>query len=234
MNQTHQVIETSDGSRTLFCNRSQQSFHSIHGAYTESRHVFLDGCQLEHLFQVQPAVSILEIGFGTGLNWLLTASLALRYPTNLVYTGLDREIPPSHYLSELSYQKHIDTPHLAESLLDWRKKFPVSVPCGSYKLPFHPKSILELRIDDIVQIDLPPHHYDRIYLDAFAPTVNPHLWEPIFIQTLYDSLQSGGILATYSCAGHVQRSLTASGFMVTRRPGPPGKRAVLSAQKDVQ
>ena len=231
MNKTHQILDTHDGSRTLLCYDAQQSFHSIHGALTESKHVFLDGCKLEDRFQFQPCVSILEVGFGSGLNWLLSASLALQYRVQLFYTGLDKKIPPAPVLSELSYQNHIDAPHLVEILLDWRREFSAAVPYGSYQLPVPDISTLELRIDDILQIPLPPDHYDCIYLDAFAPTVNPKLWESTFIQKLYDTLGYGGILSTYCSAGHVRRSLIESGFCVNRRSGPPGKREVLSAKK---
>jgi len=162
MNETHQVLDTHDGSRTLFSHQFQQSFHSIHGALTECKYVFLDGCKLDDRFSLQTTVSILEIGFGAGLNWLLTTSLALQYPMQLFYTGLDMEIPPAHVLSELSYQKHIDPPHLAETLIKWRKHFPTSVPRGSYYLSLPDKSMLELHIDDILHIHLPSLHYNCI------------------------------------------------------------------------
>jgi len=215
----------------LYSNQYQQSFHSLHGALTESKHVFIKGAQVESLLNSMSNAHILEIGFGAGLNWLLTASLAHKCKTQLVYTGLDQYIPNAELLSDLKYRDLVDEAFLNDTLINWRQQFPDIIPNGTYQLSFDHHCILNLCIDDIPSISLPQNTFDRIYLDAFAPKVNPKLWTIAFFQTLYDSLQSGGILATYSSAGDVQRGLIACGFSLTRRTGPPGKREVLSAKK---
>lgn len=231
MNQLLEIRTTQDDSRTLYSNQYQQSFHSMHGALAEAKHVFLEGARLTELFKSRKEVAILEIGFGAGLNWLLTASLALRHRVSITYTGLDLQMPSAALLSQLSYAGLIETPSLAEHLIEWRRTFDSEIPCGTYQIPHEYDSVLQLHIGEATTANLSPNTYDCIYLDAFDPRVNPELWTLDFIQQLHDALRDGGYLATYSAAGHVRRALVASEFSVIRRPGPPGKREVLAAWK---
>ena len=231
MDQLLEIRTTQDGSRTLYSNQYQKSFHSMYGALAEAKHVFLEGARLTELFKSRKEVAILEIGFGTGLNWLLTASLALRHRASITYTGLDLQIPSADLLSQLSHADLIGDPSLAEHLIQWRQTFDKEVPYGIYQLPYEYNSILQLHIGEATAANLSSDTYDCIYLDAFGPQVSPRLWALDFIQQLHDALRDGSYLATYSAAGHVRRALVTSGFSVIRRPGPPGKREVLAAWK---
>ncbi|MCY4158820.1 MAG: tRNA (5-methylaminomethyl-2-thiouridine)(34)-methyltransferase MnmD [Bacteroidetes bacterium] len=231
MDQSLRILTTNDGSRTLYSNRYQQSFHSVHGALTESKHVFVDGAKIEDLFRSKPTATILEIGFGTGLNWLLTSSLALERQIQLTYNALDQQIPTANLLSRLNYGSLVEATSLNALLIKWRNAFHNKIPDGVYQLKHEHDSVLQLFIGEATEVNLPTLAYDRIYLDAFDPTMNPGLWKIEFIQQLYDSLLDGGCLTTYSAAGHVRRALEGSGFSVIRRPGPPGKREVLAAWK---
>ena len=231
MDQLLEIRTTKDGSRTLYSDQYQQSFHSMHGALAEAIHVYLEGTRLTELFKSRKEVTILEIGFGAGLNWLLTASLALRHRVSITYTGLDIQIPSADLLSQLSYADLIGDSSLAEHLIEWRRSLDTEPPCGTYQLSYESGSVLRVRIGEATTANFFPNTYDCIYLDAFDPRVNPELWELDFIQQLYDALRDGSYLATYSAAGHVRRALVASGFSVIRRTGPPGKREVLAAWK---
>ena len=231
MDQSAKILTTQDGSHTLYSNRYQQPFHSIHGALTESRHVFLKGAEIENLFKSKSRVAILEIGFGAGLNWLLTASLALRHRVHLAYTASDQRIPCGKLLSDLCYSDLVEFHSLSEAFIKWRNTVPDKIPDGLYQPTFKESSTLRLQIGDATTIPIASRSYDRIYLDAFDPRVNPELWTLEFMGRLYDALYPGGILATYCAAGHVRRALSSSGFSVIRRPGPPGKREVLAAWK---
>ncbi|MCY3628821.1 MAG: tRNA (5-methylaminomethyl-2-thiouridine)(34)-methyltransferase MnmD [Bacteroidota bacterium] len=231
MSELLEIHTTQDGSRTLYSNQYQQSFHSMHGALAEAKHVFLEGTRLTELFKSRKEVAILEVGFGTGLNWLLTASLALHHRVSITYTGLDFQIPSADLLSRLSYADLIGDPSLSEHLIEWRRTFDGQIPCGTYQLPHECDSILQLHIGEATTANFSPNTYDCIYLDAFDPRANPELWTLNFLRQLYDALRGGSYLATYSAAGHVRRSLVASGFSVIRRPGPRGKREVLAACK---
>ena len=226
-----EVITTRDGSRTLHSRQYQQSFHSVHGALTEAHHVFLEGSGTEELLKSQQEVRVLEVGFGAGLNWLITAAAARRHGTRLTYTALDKQIPSAELLSQLGYGGLIGAPALATTIEEWRKSFSSSVPNGTYNLPHEHGGTLQLCIGEATEARFPDRSYDSIYFDAFDPGANPELWVPEFFGKLHRTLRDGGCLATYSVAGHVRRALTSNGFSVVRRPGPPGKREVLAAWK---
>ena len=231
MNDLLEILTTRDGSRTLYSRQYQKSFHSVHGALTEAHHVFLEGSGTEALLKSQQEVRVLEIGFGAGLNWLITAAAARQHRTRLAYTAWDKQIPSAELLSQLGYGGLIGAPALATTIEEWRKTFINDVPHGTYNLPHEHDSTLQLCIGEATEAILPDLSYDSIYLDAFDPGPNPELWAPEFFGQLYKALRDGGCLATYSVAGHVRRALTSSGFSVVRRPGPPGKRHVLAAWK---
>ena len=226
-----EIITTRDGSRTLYSRQYKQSFHSVHGALTEARHVFLEGSGTEELLKSKQEVRVLEIGFGAGLNWLITAAAARQNRTRLTYTSLDKQIPGAELLSQLGYGELIGAPALATTVGEWRRSFSSDVPHGIYNLPHEHESTLQLCIGEATEESFPDRSYDSIYFDAFDPGANPELWVPEFFGRLHEALRDGGCLATYSVAGHVRRTLTSSGFSVVRRPGPPGKRHVLAAWK---
>ena len=226
-----EIITTRDGSRTLYSRQYKQSFHSVHGALTEAHHVFLEGSGTEELLKSQQEVRVLEIGFGAGLNWLITAAAARQNRTRLTYTALDKQIPSAESLSQLGYGELVGAPGLATTIGEWRKSFSGDVPYGTYNLPLEHDGTLQLCIGEATEASFPDRSYDSIYFDAFDPGANPELWVPEFFGKLHRALRDGGCLATYSVAGHVRRSLTSSGFSVARRPGPPGKREVLAAWK---
>ena len=231
MNNFLEILTTQDCSRTLYSRQYQQSFHSVHGALTEAHHVFLEGSGTQELLKSQREVRVLEIGFGAGLNWLITASAARRHRTRLTYTAWDKQIPSAELLSQLGYGDLIGASTLATTVEEWRKTFVSDVPYGIYNLPHKHDSILQLCIGEATEAILPERSYDSIYFDAFDPRANPELWVSEFFGQLYKALRDGGCLATYSVAGHVRRALTSIGFSVFRQPGPPGKRQVLAAWK---
>ena len=224
------VLDTSDGSRTLHSNDFRESFHSIHGALTEARHVFMNGTGIHDLLAHAPVVRVLEVGFGTGLNFLLTASIARANTAELQYTGLDLAVPPNELLSPLNYERIEGLQEMTTAWLRWRSSLPYPVPDGTYAHELAPRCRLQLIIGDATKQILPARNYDVVFLDGFSPKVNPRLWTPAFFKTLSRATKPLGALATYSSAGHVRRALEEAHFDVSRRPGPPGKREVLVAK----
>ena len=221
------ILPTSDGTRTLYSHEYAQTFHSVHGARTEALHVYVHGCAVAQVLQEQRTIHILEIGFGAGLNFMLTAALTNRLGGTIRYTGLDQHLPDTSTLEELDYGSVTGLPALWESLIRWRGSFSGDVPVGQH----HPLSTsncqLELIVGDATRCAIPSINFDAIYLDAFDPQCNPDLWTESFLSKLYDSARPLGRLATYSVAGPIRRKLTQVGFEVERRPGPPGKRHCL-------
>ncbi len=225
------ILCTGDGSRTLHSSYYGQTYHSMHGAEHEALHVFLEGTNIAKTLAQQQRASVLEVGFGVGLNFLLTATAAERHGATLHYTGLDRCIPDADTLAALDHGSVAGSCAVAEFLIAWRRHYGPDLPEGHYSLCLENDGLLELVIGEATQVLLPEKRYDAIYLDPFDPRRNPELWTLAFFRLLFAATKPGGVLATYSAAGAVRRGLIAAGFIVERCPGPPGKREYLTAQK---
>ena len=228
MNDVYKIEMSDDGYETLYSQKYEQTFHSIHGVLQEARHVFIDGCSVQSTFDQQKQASILEIGFGTGFNFLLSASLAIAAGARLQYTALENSLLPVSLLKTLNHGQLQGIGQLREQLINGlettRGKHP--------KFCFDPQIELEIIIGDATEAVLSPNIYDAVYLDAFSPDINPELWNRRFFAKIYTAIKPRAVLATYSSRGTVRRALQDVGFMVQKRPGPPGKREVLIAKKE--
>jgi tRNA U34 5-methylaminomethyl-2-thiouridine-forming methyltransferase MnmC len=228
-NPTISARSTGDGSDTLYSVQYGQTYHSTHGAQTEAEHVFLQGTRIKDLLQQDKAIRVLEVGFGTGLNFFLTAQLCYQTATPLEYVTLEKQLLSSDTLKCLNHHKL--SPDVQPEFIVWLTAQESSVLPGRLKWSRSGITplILTLLIGDATRVDIPGPEYDAIYHDPFSPAVNPELWTPAFFTRLYRLLVPGGRLATYSVKGEVRRTLKAIGFEVNKRPGPPGKREVLVA-----
>ncbi len=220
---------TADGSLTLYSPAYGQTLHSHHGAVTESRHVFLRGSGVASRLGLGRPTSVLEIGFGTGLNFLLSADAALATGTPLRYVALDRSLPDSDLLASLGYGRHLSNSQLWTRFLTFRGSLtPEAKPPTFHYGPAR----LSLQLRDATGAPLEAEGFDAIYLDAFSPDVNPELWSETFLAGLATALSAGGVLVSYSVKGEVRRRLARLGLEVARHPGPPaGKREMLWARK---
>ena len=224
------VVDTADDSKTLFCPQYHQTYHSIHGALTESRHVFIQGSKLGSRLAVSNDLRILEIGFGTGLNYLLTVQLAEQAGVSLHYSALERHILPSPLLEKLDYGTLLDrTEHsslLLRHLSDCNFANGDQAPVFSFNnTSLHLYKNIESLFTDCGS------GFDIVYHDGFSPEHNAELWSDDVIGALYARLKEGGTLATYSAKGDVRRAMLRAGFLVSRLPGPPGKREILVGNK---
>jgi len=214
------LVVTEDGSHTLYIPVLDEHYHSVHGAIQESEHVFIrNGLNVLNEF---PEIKILEIGFGTGLNALLTYRQALLVKQKVVYHAIEKyPLQPAEY-EKLNYFQESD-PTLKSKLLDMHQ--------GSWESEFSIDQHFSLlkRKTDLTQTVF-EGNYHLIYFDAFAPDKQPDLWEFKIFEKLAKAITPGGILVTYSAKGQVRRNLISAGFVVERLPGPPGKREMLRAQ----
>ncbi len=213
------IRQTADGAATLYSPTYGQTYHSEHGAVIEARHVFIRGTEYR-----APA-RVLEVGFGAGLNFLVTASE--RQEHILRYTALERFLPPSDLLQALDYGAAVGRPRLWAALVEWRRGLPFDVPVGTHRFSCMGCE-LDLLMGEATEAKLPARAFEAVYLDPFSPRANPELWTPGFLALLYRATAPGGRIATYSAAGTVRRSLAAAGYEVRREAGPPGKREFLS------
>jgi tRNA U34 5-methylaminomethyl-2-thiouridine-forming methyltransferase MnmC len=216
-----EIILTADGSKTLFVPGLNEHYHSKFGAVQESIHVFImHGLQEIKIEQPQ----ILEIGFGTGLNALLT--IISSNPSQIINYDAVEPYPLNwDVVNQLDYQGFLK---LSE---EQRKMFEtIHAQAWNSTSYVHPSFILN-KINCSIQSFKPDSNYDLVYYDAFAPEIQPELWEePVFLK-IYNAMNVNGILVTYCAKGEVRRIMQRCGFEVERLPGPPGKREMLRAVK---
>jgi tRNA U34 5-methylaminomethyl-2-thiouridine-forming methyltransferase MnmC len=221
-----EIITTGDGSHTLFSAQFNEIYHSRHGAIQESLHVFirsgLDAVAAQHSHE---PIKIFEVGFGTGLNALLTMleaekrNLNVEYETIELYPVAIETIKELNYTNQLGYE-FCYGPYHSLHLVRWNEQHAVTP-------NFHFK-----KINDSPSNRQPTTgNYQLIYFDAFAPEHQPEMWTAAIFKKMYDALAEGGILVTYCSKGAVQRAMKEAGFTVEKLPGPPGKREMVRAIK---
>jgi tRNA U34 5-methylaminomethyl-2-thiouridine-forming methyltransferase MnmC len=216
---------TGDGSNTLYVPHLNEHYHSTFGAINESLHVFIESGFLKAatLFD---EIRILEIGFGTGLNALLTWMEAERIPKKVIYVALEPYPLDVEVWSGLNYPDCFCTfsylnifRRLHET--DWQRNERIS--------PFYSIHKIQSRLEDYVP---EPDVFNLVYFDAFGPEVQPELWTEEVFRKIFFSMKNGGILVTYSVKGSVRRAMKNSGFSVEKIPGPAGKREITRAIKN--
>lgn len=209
---------TGDGSATLFVPELNEHYHSIHGAVQESKHVFID-MGLKSIYGRY--IRIFEFGFGTGLNALLTLLNGLGKV--IVYHTMELFPLTWEEVEKLGYHKFLRLTEKQFKVfkqmhdVKWEEEIAVT---SDFILKKIKASILEY----------PLHNsYDLIYFDAFAPGIQPELWDKAVFSKLYDLMIPNAILVTYCAKGEVRRILQHAGFIIERLSGPPGKREMLRA-----
>ena len=218
-----EIIITNDGSTTIRIPEWDENYHSTHGAIQEAKHVFIKNGL--NLFQKQDSISILEIGFGTGLNAFITFLETLN-KEKVNYVGVEaypiseEEIAQMNYVSELQatqYQEIFDKMHTS----DWESKQIIT-----------DNFILTKRKQFFQDID-DKEQYDLIYFDAFGFPLQPELWSEVIFKKMYDALLPKGTLVTYACRSSIKNAMLSVGFSIEKLPGAPGKREMLRATKNI-
>jgi tRNA U34 5-methylaminomethyl-2-thiouridine-forming methyltransferase MnmC len=220
---TTKFCETTDGSITLYSGRFDEHYHSVNGAMSESMHVFIKAglkeCKKDY-------INIFEVGFGTGLNAYLSLLETFKNNIKINYTAVELFPLNNDIVSKLKYDELLSTKDSSLFLLmhscDWEKKVEITQSFYLNKIK-NDFNCLELN-----------NKYDIIYFDAFSPDKQPDLWSLKNFQKLYNSLNEGGILTSYSSKGFVKQNLRAAGFCVKRLPGANGKRHMLKATKQIE
>jgi tRNA U34 5-methylaminomethyl-2-thiouridine-forming methyltransferase MnmC len=222
-----QLLQTEDGSYSIFNATVNDTYHSRKGAVTESKYVFLKQ-GLDYLLQKytdKTQINLLEVGFGTGLNTLLTAQyMTQSNHKNLLYDSLETAPISWEKLLQLQVEKwFLDKEMLPIFQMihqtDWNVPVPIS---ANFYLTKINLPLLNF---------LPTKQYDLIFYDAFAPNNQPDMWTEETFQHVFQLLAPQGFLVTYCAKGNVKRTLKACGFVVETLPGPPGKREMIRATK---
>lgn len=224
------IITTADGSKTIQIEAWNEQYHSIHGAIQEANHVYIKHgllfCfdQRASLKDSALSLSILEIGFGTGLNAFLTLLQADERHVDLYYMGVEAFPISAHEMNALNYTEELHVLEKEKLFIEmhgipWEKDHRLTP-----YFTLHKQQKLFKDITEKNQIDL-------IYFDAFGARVQPELWTESIFKIMYDALKKDGVLVTYAAKGSVRRALQAVGFKVEKLPGPPGKREMLRGVK---
>lgn len=215
------IRETKDGSTTLYVADINETYHSSHGAMQEAKHVFImNGLELLS----KDCIHVLEVGFGTGLNALLTSDFSVRNKQQINYVGLETVPLKIEIIDKLNYLEY--EPSLSKSFFleihssDWEKKNSI-----------HEFLTIE-KINSSVQEFVPENDFDIVFYDAFGPRAQSEMWEKEIFEKLYGVISNNGILVTYCAMGQFKRDLKSVGFTVKNVPGPPGKREMTIAIKE--
>lgn len=221
-----EIIETRDGSSSLFLPEMNETYHSTHGALTEAKYVFLDK-GLEFIIDQNPSIStirILEIGFGTGLNAWLTAIEAQKLGIKIEFTSLEKFPLDKATISQLNYQngcsKEDSNLFHAVHACTWGNLQKINSKFDLQKIEV-----------DIFDFEPSNETFDLVYFDAFAPSKQPELWKPEVLAKMYKCLAFGGVFVTYCAQGQFKRDLKAAHFETQELPGPPGKKEMTRGVK---
>jgi tRNA U34 5-methylaminomethyl-2-thiouridine-forming methyltransferase MnmC len=218
-----EVQITSDGSATIAIPEQHVTYHSIHGAIQESKHVFIEA-GLKPMLNKFEAIHLFEMGFGTGLNALLTLQHALRLNQKIVYTTVELFPLLMNEVLQLNYAEQLHARDLKKYFLqmhecEWEKD-----------IELHPLFVLHKSNISLTDLIL-SKQFHLIYFDAFAPSFQPELWTEVIFKKLYAVLETNGMLVTYCSKGDVRRAMLSAGFKVEKLKGPPGKREMIRAVK---
>lgn len=215
-----ELFLTEDGSHSIISSKYKVPYHSRHGAIIETNHVFIEAGLKPKLNR--NALSVLEIGFGTGLNAFITFLESNKNSTRIYYEAIEAYPVQMEVATEFNYAELLDTN--PESFLqlhsaEWNLEHTLTD-----KFTF--KKQLNT-FEDFTS----PSSFDVIYFDAFAPSAQPNLWETGLLSKMYSLLDTDGVLVTYCAQGQFKRNLKAVGFTIEPLPGPPGKREMTRARK---
>jgi tRNA U34 5-methylaminomethyl-2-thiouridine-forming methyltransferase MnmC len=209
------ITQSADGSTTLWVPGLDEHYHSIHGALTESQHVFIEA-GLNALGTSN--VRILEVGLGTALNARLTLDQAQQDGLNIGYDALEKFPLTKEEITAIGLQ-------------GMSKEAPFLTATPGAVTQITEQFTFRLLVEDVKTFEGEQGSYDLIYFDAFAPSAQPDLWTDAVFENMYGLLKPGGALVTYCAKGVVKRSMKAAGFEVEALPGPPRKREMTRAWK---
>ncbi len=201
------ITTTADGSSTLCTSRfGEQHYHSLRGAEGEALHVFIRF--------LEDGQRVLEVGFGSGLN----ALLSLRTGLKLHYTTVELYPIDIALLQKISFNcLELESLHKCK----WGEWCNIS---SNF-------SFRKLQLDITSANELPHEMFDIVFFDAFAPDCVPQQWSVEVFAEIAKRMPSGGKLLTYSAKGVVKRALREAGFVVKRLPGALGKHNMVMATK---
>jgi tRNA U34 5-methylaminomethyl-2-thiouridine-forming methyltransferase MnmC len=217
------LVKTADGSHSLYLEHLDEHYHSVHGAVNEALHVFIKN-GLSKVAETTSTIKIFEMGFGTGLNALVTKQFAQNNNLKIDYSAIEAfplswdECKPLNYLEQLNA---LDLAAFFQFIhqVEWNKKTAIDEQFSLHKI--------HAKIEDVSLNET----FDLIYFDAFGPRAQIDMWTKEIFQKLYNATTNNGVFVTYCAKGQVRRDLESVGYKMERLQGPPGKREMLEGMK---
>ena len=218
-----EIIITKDGSHSINISNTNITYHSKYGAIQESKHIYIEAA-LKQLLNQKPCINIFEMGFGTGLNALLTLIEGENNKQKIYYETVEAFPLEKQFFEKLNYCEQLQKPDLQLSFLqlhncEWQKEIPINSFFNFKKISTSFKNYIFNKTFDI------------IFYDAFAPRAQPELWTTEIFIKLFEALSRNGLLVTYCSKGDTQRAMQTAGFILQKLPGPLYKREILRAIK---
>lgn len=218
------IVTTADGSKTVYHPIIKENYHSKNGALQESNHVFLNSGLRYYLADKDiKSVSVLEVGFGTGLNFLLTNDFCTGKEIDLNYVGIEAFPLSLDLIIQTDYQNLVSKKTWSLFELHYLKSLQEKVQLNDY-------CSLQIDCSDAREFSS-PDQFDVIYFDAFASASQPELWTKDFITHMVSFLKEGGVFVTYAITGDLKRIMKGLGMKIEKAPGAAGKREMLRAIK---
>jgi tRNA U34 5-methylaminomethyl-2-thiouridine-forming methyltransferase MnmC len=215
------LVETADGSKTIYNAQVGENYHSRNGALQESRHVFINSGLNYFLADGADHISVLEVGFGTGLNFLLSADVCAAQNIQLKYTGIEAYPLSPQMIGDTGYGQYV-SPEIWNSFQEHYT--------GALQSPVNLNAACQLQIANCPLLDFNNNlQYDVIYFDAFAAARQPEMWNGEAIGHTIQFLNTGGVFVTYPITGNLKRMLKGMGLQIQKIPGAAGKREMLRA-----
>ncbi|MBC6111915.1 tRNA (5-methylaminomethyl-2-thiouridine)(34)-methyltransferase MnmD [Pedobacter fastidiosus] len=216
------ITPTADGSNTLYSETIGEHYHSKHGALQESKHVFIDA-GLKFSSAQKSEILILEVGFGTGLNFILSYEYCAENNIKLNYTSIEAFPLTREVIEQTGYQAYVPEQIWTSFIENYD---------GALKAEQNLSPLCELEIPHITLAEFDTSKkFDLIYYDAFSVQHQPEMWSDEIISHACSFLKPGGVFVTYAITGKLKRAVKANGFTIEKLPGAPGKREMLRATK---
>ncbi len=229
------IQETEDGSKTIYIEDWDETYHSKHGAVQEALHVFIKN-GLDHFLDNKNQIKIIEIGYGTGLNAFITLLEAEKNQKPMQYVGIEKFPVSAQEFQLVNYFEDVFKfyPELHSRKNDFLKFYLALFECNWEEWhqisPFF--EIKKVEEDFFNLKNIHENEFDLVYFDAFGSKVQPELWEKELLQIVDSLTKSTAIFTTYAAKGTVKRGLKDLNYIVEKRPGPPGKREMMVGLKN--
>jgi len=221
-----EIIVTTDGSNSIAIPAMGVTYHSTHGAIQESMHVFIESglCFIKTINSYPNTLSIFEMGFGTGLNALLTVADAAMTSQFIYYETIEIHPLETDIALSLNYCDQLNRPDLKTLFTQMHQcEWDIAIALT----PFFTFKKMKTGLAEYI----PSRLFNIIYFDAFAPEIQPDLWTVTVFKKLYHAMEENAVLTTYCSKSIVRKAMAEAGMQVEKIPGPPHKREMVRARK---